>query len=80
MKNLKYDLTIQNCNNNDLIQCINMKTLIDKIIEVLKNENYPVELFKINNQIIYNLQNNRSSNKILKKLFKIQKHFKISDE
>jgi CDP-glycerol glycerophosphotransferase (TagB/SpsB family) len=51
-----------------------MKSMIEKINEVLKNENYPVELFKINNQVIYNLQNSRSSNKILKKLFKIEKH------
>lgn len=76
MKNIKYDLTIQNCNNqqNDIIQCINMKSLIEKINDVLKNEKYPVEFFKINNQVLYNLQNNRSSNKILKKLFKIDKH------
>lgn len=82
MKNLKYNLTIQNCNNqkNDIIQCINMKSLIEKINEVLENEKYPVEFFKINNQVIYNLQNDRSTNKILKKLFKIEKHFKISDK
>jgi hypothetical protein len=71
MKNLKYNLTINN--TSEIIENVNMSELIQHINKTLENNNYPVELFKINNQTIYNLQNNRPCNKHLKKLFSINK-------
>lgn len=72
MKNLKYDLTINQ--TNEIIKNLNMTLLIENINKTLENNNYHPDLFKINNQTLYNLQHNRSCNKHLKKLFTVNKH------
>ena len=46
MKNLKYNLTINN--TSEIIENVNMSDLIQHISKALENNNYPVELFKIN--------------------------------
>jgi hypothetical protein len=74
-KGILYNLNFKKNNGQVLIiNNISMNDLINNIITLIKQEyNIDQQFYKINNKIIYNLQNGRYTNKILKNCIKVVK-------
>jgi hypothetical protein len=66
MKGVLYNLTFKGLNNDLVYNDLNMIELIKTIKECYNNEyNINESMYNLNNQIIYNLINNRKTNKLL---------------
>ena len=72
MKNQKYKLVINHKEGPKIYNDISMCKLIEIMNETINNLFNCT--FKINNQIIYNLQNNRPINPLLRELFNVVKY------
>lgn len=75
MKGLKYNLKFKKTDNTyENITNADMNTLIKNIKQLMLNE-YSISdnMYNLNNQIIYNLINNRKSNKLLTNILTITK-------
>lgn len=75
MKGVKYNLKFKKPDLTELVVSdVLMKDLIKNINTLLKQHyNISSDMYNINNQIIYNLLNNRGINKLIKNIICVEK-------